>query len=119
MSDFVEEQRAFVGEFEFARLAGGGSGESSLFVAEKFALQKIFGDRRAVDLDERPRSAARLFVDGARDEVFADATFSAQQHGGVSRSNPFDGGQYLLHFGTDRDDVGVAVLLSEGFAKRA
>ena len=119
VSDFIEEERAFVGEFEFARLAGGGSGEGSFFVAEKFALQKIFGDGGAVDLDERAGSAARLFVDGAGDEVFANSAFAAEQNGGVGGRNAFDGGQHLLHLGADGDDVGMAVLLSEGFAQRA
>src|SRR5271157_2673317 len=39
VSDLIEEERAFVGELEFAGLAGGGSGERSFFVAEKLALQ--------------------------------------------------------------------------------
>ena len=50
VADFIEKQRALVGEFEFARLAGGGSGEGSFFVTEEFALQKIFGNGGAVDL---------------------------------------------------------------------
>src|SRR5208282_6668539 len=113
-----KEERALVGEFEFAGLAGGGSGESSFFVAEKFALQKIFRNGGAVYLDKWTGSAARFFVDGAGDQVFANTAFSAQQDGGVGGCNPFDGGQHFLHFGTDRNDVGMAVLLSEGFAKR-
>ena len=32
--------------------------------------------------------------------------------------NPLDGREHFLHFGTDRDDIRVAVLLSESFAKR-
>ncbi len=119
VSDFIEKESAFVGEFEFARLAGGGSGEGPFFVAEEFALQKILGDRRAVDFDEGTGSAARFFVDGAGDEVFAHSAFAAQQNGGVGGRNAFDGGEHFLHFGTDRDDVGMAVLLSKGFAKRA
>jgi len=58
-------------------------------------------------------------VDGAGNQVFANSAFSAQQNGGVGGRNTFDGGQHFLHFGTDGDDVGMAVLLSEGLAKRA
>ena len=119
VSNFIEEEGAFVGELELAGLAGGGSGERSSFVAEKFALQQIFGDSGAVDLDERAGCATRFFVDGAGNEIFADPAFSAQQHGGVGGRDPFDGGQHFLHFGTDGDDVGVAVFLSQGFAQRA
>ena len=67
VSNFVEEKRAFIGEFEFSWLAGGGAGERSFFVAEEFALQKIFRDCRAVDFDKRARCAARFFMDGAGD----------------------------------------------------
>ncbi len=34
VADFVEEQRAFVGQLKFSRLAGGGTGEGAFFVAE-------------------------------------------------------------------------------------
>src|SRR5208337_4248072 len=100
-------------------LAGGGSSEGSLFVAEEFALQQIFRDGGAVDFDERTGSAARLFVDGAGNEVFANTAFAAQQNGGVGGRDAFNVGQHLLHFGADGNDVGVAVFLSEGLAKRA
>src|SRR6202035_4085735 len=90
VSDFIEEQRAFVGEFEFARLAGRGSSEGALFVAEKFALQKMFRNGGAVYLDEWSRSPARFFMDEARNEIFANATYAAQQHRGVGGRNPFD-----------------------------
>ena len=53
VSDFVEEQRALVGQLEFAGLTGGGAGEGAFFVAEEFALEQGFGNRGAVDLDER------------------------------------------------------------------
>ncbi len=58
-------------------------------------------------------------MDGTRDEVFAHPALAAQQHSGVGGRDAFDGGQHLLHFRTDGDDVGMAVLLSKGFAKRA
>ena len=70
-------------------------------------------------LTNGPGSAARFFVDGAGDEVFADSAFAAEQNGGVGGRDAFDRGQHLLHLGTDGDDVGMAVFLSEGFAQRA
>ncbi len=39
LADFVEEERAFVGKFETAHLAGNGAGERALLVAKEFALQ--------------------------------------------------------------------------------
>src|SRR5208337_4898731 len=90
----------------FSWLAGNGSGEGSFFVAKELALQQIFRDGGTVDFDERTGSAARLFVDGAGNEVFANSAFAAQQDGGVGGRNPFDRGQHLLHFGTDRTMLG-------------
>ncbi len=58
-------------------------------------------------------------MDGTRDEVFANTAFAAEQNGRVRGRNPLDGREHFLHFGTDRDDIRVAVLLSESFAKRA
>ena len=57
-------------------------------------------------------------MNGSGDQVFANSAFSAQQNGGIGGRNPFDGGQHFLHFGTDGDNVRMAVLLSEGFAER-
>src|SRR5208283_5405088 len=105
VSDFIEKERALIGKFEFARLAGGRSGKSSFFVTEKLALQQIFRNRGAVDLDERPGGAARFFVNGARNEVFAHSALAAQKNGGVGGRNPFNGGEHFLHFRTDRHNV--------------
>ena len=38
ISNFIEKQRALVGELEFSRLARGGAGKSSFFVAEELAF---------------------------------------------------------------------------------
>src|SRR5208282_333882 len=119
VSDFVEKERAFVGEFEFAGLAGGGSGERSFFVAEKFALQQILGDGGAVDFYKWTGSAARFFVDGAGDEIFANSALSAQENRGIGGRNALHGSENLLHFLADGDDVGMAVLLAERFTQRA
>ena len=58
IADFVEKKRAFVGQFEFAGLAGCRAGERAFLVAEEFALEKIFGNGGAVDFDERAGGAA-------------------------------------------------------------
>ena len=40
VSDFIEEKRAAVGEFETADFLAHGAGESAAFVAEKFGFQQ-------------------------------------------------------------------------------
>jgi hypothetical protein len=43
IADFVEENGSSVGGFEFAALAGGGAGESSLAVSEEFRFSNVSG----------------------------------------------------------------------------
>src|SRR6185369_13491715 len=49
LADLVEEQRAAIREFEAALAPIGRTGERALLVAEDFALQQRFRNRRAVD----------------------------------------------------------------------
>jgi len=49
----VEEDGAFVRQVEFAALLLGRPGKGALFVTEKFALDEVFRNGGAVDLDER------------------------------------------------------------------
>ena len=46
VADFVEEERAFVGQLEFSGLARSGAGEGALFVAEKLAFEQDFREWR-------------------------------------------------------------------------
>ena len=119
VADFIEKQRALVGQFEFSGLAGGRAGEGALFVAEEFAFQKIFGDRGAVDFDEGPGGAAGALVDACGDQILAHAAFAAEQNRGMRRRDALDQGQHFLHFRAVRDDVGILVALAQGFAQRA
>ena len=49
----------------------------------RIALDEIFRDRAAVDGDERFRAALALALDGARDQLLADAALAFDQHGDV------------------------------------
>ena len=69
VGDFVEEERAAVGAFEGADLAGA----AAPFGAEQFRLQAVRPHHRGVDHDERPRGAARPTVDQARDHLLSHA----------------------------------------------
>ena len=53
LGDLVEKQRAAVRELEHAGPRARGAGERALLVAEHFALDQPFGNRRRVDRDER------------------------------------------------------------------
>ena len=73
LADLVEEQRAAVGLLELADAPVDGAGERALLVAEQDALDQVLGDGAAVDGDERPGLALALALDGARDQLLADA----------------------------------------------
>ena len=51
-ANFIEKERAFVGELDAADLAGDGAGECALLMAEEFALKKAGGNGGAVELDK-------------------------------------------------------------------
>ena len=90
LADFVEHQRALVGRLELADLALGRAGERALLVAEQLAFQQRLGERGAVQADERPLAARAGEVDGAGDQLLADAALAANQHGGPARRGAGD-----------------------------
>src|SRR5262245_36728010 len=63
LADLVEEERAAIGRFEEADLALVGTGERSALVPEQLALEESFGQRGAVELDQRLVATRRLAVD--------------------------------------------------------
>ena len=99
VADFVEEQRAFVGQLEAAGLAVVRAGERAFFVAEDFRFEQRVRQRRAVDgLEFRGLSAAQL-VNHPRDELLAGAGRTENQHGNVGLrggADPLEDDQHLL-----------------------
>src|SRR4051812_46718847 len=49
LADFVQQNRSFVAQFEFARLGVSGSGERPRLISEKFAFQQVRWYSSAVD----------------------------------------------------------------------
>ena len=90
IGDLVEVDRSLVRVLELPGLSSVRSGEGSLFVAEQFGLEKLLRDRRTVDLDERAMAAPRGGVDGAGDEILADAALPTEQHRRVRIRNALD-----------------------------
>ena len=80
LADLVEHQRAGVRLLELADARGRGAGEGAALVPEQLALEELGRQRRAVHLDERPVAPRRPLVDGARDQLLADAALAANQH---------------------------------------
>ena len=84
IAHFIEEQGAFVRQFEAADTLGAGPGKRAAFVAEQIALQQPGGHRRAVHLHHPPTVASAEVVDSAGDKLFAGAGFAEDQHGAVA-----------------------------------
>ena len=105
LADFVEEDRAAVGDFEQAALVLVGSGERALQIAEQFAFEQRLGKRSAVHGDEGVGGARRTYVNGARNEFFTGAALAVNQN----RAGGGGDGAYrllqLLHGPAGADDV--------------
>src|SRR5213594_545239 len=90
VADLVQEQRAAVGLYDFARLTLTGCGsDPSWTTPEQLVLNLSFGHRRAVDCDERLVGALTCGVQGAREKLLAGSRFAEQQYRNVARQDPF------------------------------
>src|SRR5580658_8005487 len=81
---FVQEERASVGQFEFAAAGGGCSGEGSFFVAEEFAFDQLCRDGGAVDFYEGTVRKGAFGVQMRGQQFFSSAGFSGEQHASVA-----------------------------------
>src|SRR5262245_10622277 len=86
MVNFVEKQRARSRELEEPLLSSVGACERALFVAEELGLEKGFGNRRAVDGDERLIRRRARVVDAAREELLSGSSLTDQQNGRAASS---------------------------------
>lgn len=71
------------------------AGKSAFSVSEKFGFEQRFGERAAVDGDERFIAARRVLMNGARDEFFARSRFAQNQNGRARRRGASD---FLIQF---------------------
>ena len=110
LADLVEEEGATVALLETADALGRGPGEGTLLVSEEFALEKVLGDRGAVDRKQAFLAPLAVGVDGACDELLAATALAGHQHGGVAHGDTADHLEDRLHRLGLADDV-VAVLL--------
>ena len=112
--DFVEEERAAVGDFEEALLGGDGGGERAFDVAEEGGLEKVGGHGAGVDRDEGLVFAGGVGVEGLGDEFLAGAAFALDEDGGAGGRDLGDEVEDAQHDVAFADDVGEVVALAEG-----
>lgn len=83
VADFVEEDAAAAGQFEFTLFLLDRPGESPLLMPEKFTLHKALRDGGAIDNDERFHFPGAVEVDGPGNDFLPRPRFSLDQHGGI------------------------------------
>ena len=102
VADLVEEDGAAVGGDELADLLAHRAGEAPLLVAEQLGLDQLFGDGRAVDLDQGVGVPLAGPVESARDQLLAGAALAGDEHGGRGRRGALDGATQLAHHRASR-----------------
>ncbi len=103
LADFVEKERAAIGQLEAALAPIGGARERALLVPEDLALEQRLGNRRAVDRDERKRRARTELVDRLRDQFLAGARLARDEHRRAGRRRLLDHLVDLPHLGAVAD----------------
>src|SRR5205814_884140 len=119
LADLVEEERSVVGLLEEPCPVRDGIGERAALVAEELALEQILRDGAAVHGDERAAAPARPAMDGARDELFADAALARDERGRLVVRDLRDRLEDRLHRRALRQDVLEEVLAPDLLPQRA
>jgi len=90
VADFVEEQRAVIGQLEPAGPVAQRPGERPADVPEELTLEERLDDRRAIDRDEFSRLARAEQVHRPRDPFLAGARLAQDERDACVRRNPSD-----------------------------
>jgi hypothetical protein len=83
VADFIEEQRAAIGQFETSGAAGDCAGEGALLVTEQFAFEQLGRNRPAIDRHERRFAALGMVMQVARNHFLASSGLTENQHAGI------------------------------------
>jgi hypothetical protein len=97
LSDFVEENRTAIGNFQLSGLVTVGARKAATDVAEQFRFEQRFRNASAVHRHERQMGARTRRVNQAGHHLFADAAFSRDQNLGVRPRDLFDFSRQLGH----------------------
>lgn len=97
VANFVEENGAVVGGFEFAGARLEGAGERSFVIAEELGFEKRFRDGSAIDRDPGTAASIARGVDLARGDFLTGTRFALNQHVAAAAGDHRDGGLYATH----------------------
>ena len=105
LADFIEEQRAAVGQLELAAPLAVCPGERAAHMAEQFAFHQGFRQCGAVDADQRLAGARRAALDGQCHQFLAYPGFPADQHRQLTLAEQVDFFLQALHRRTVADQL--------------
>jgi hypothetical protein len=106
VANLVKKESAAFGSADNAFVAGNGAGESAFAIAEKLALDHIFGSGRAVEGKEGVEATGRTGVYGASDQFFAGAGFASDKDSDIGRANFVDLFEDGTHSAAGADEAG-------------
>src|SRR5580704_2325718 len=109
-ADFVQKERALVGQLEKSRLGVVGPAECPFFIAKQLALHQMFGQSRAVDVNPGFAVTVGKFVDTASDQLLATTSFTRDQDSFGVPGHALDHGHEALHRATGNDELGAVNL---------
>ncbi len=85
VTHLVQQERAAVGALKDAALFRCCARDGAIAVTKQFALDKVLGDRRALQLQKHALRPQAFRVHGARDQLLARAGLAKDQHTPVGR----------------------------------
>ncbi len=87
VTDFIQKDRAAIGDLETPVAVGDRAGERALDVAKQFALHKSGGNRAAIDAHKDVSGTPRPFVKRAGDELLPGPGFTGDKNGRICRGD--------------------------------
>ncbi len=90
VTDFIEEDRPAIGQFELAcRPTARRSGEGAFDMTKQFALHQVTGNGAAIDRHERPATSVAAIMDSLGEQLLASAALTEDQRGRITATgNP-------------------------------
>ncbi len=110
-ADLVEEDRAAVGQREFAFLGRRRARKGAPHVPEELGFEERLGNRRAVHFDERHVALGAAVVNRAGDELFAGAGLAGDEDGALGVGHELGAADDFFHRAAAPDDPVVTELL--------
>ena len=110
VANFVEEERPLMGQLQAPEALREGACEGTFLVAEEFAFQQAGRDGGAVERDKVVGMTRAEAVQGARQEFFAGASLTLEEHGGIGWRHKLELREHRRERGAVPEDPVEAVL---------